>query len=125
MLTLSKRAALALGLVLAAGVGGGLAWWAAQRFQAGGEPTSNSVAEASPQERNLIEEYRRADFGDQENSPALDDAYRDRIALEFEIIRSGRIEPLREALRDRNRFVRAFAVTALGILGDHASEEAI
>ncbi len=121
----SKKAALALGFVLAAGVGGGLAWWATHKFQAGGEPTSDSVAKGNTQERNVIDEYRRADFGDQGSFPVLDDSYRDRIALEFEIIRSGRIEPLREALRDSNRYVRAFSVTALGILGDHESEEAI
>jgi HEAT repeat protein len=72
-----------------------------------------------------LDEYRRADFGDKESWPALDDAYRNRIALEFEIIREGRIEALREAARDPDRYVRAFAVAALGILGDRASEEAI
>ena len=51
----------------------------------------------------------------------LDDSYRNRIALEFEIVRSGRIDLLRDALGDSNRFVRAFSVGALGILGDHAS----
>ena len=78
-----------------------------------------------PQERDLIEEYRRADFGDKESWPALDDSYRNRIALEFEIMRAGRIEPLRAALQDPDRYVRSFAVAALGILGDHASEKAI
>ena len=76
-------------------------------------------------ERNLLEEYRRADFGDKESWPALDEAYKARIALEFEIIRSGRIEPLRGALQDTDPYVRAFSVAALGILGDHASEPAI
>lgn len=78
-----------------------------------------------PPERDLLEEYRRADFGDRNSWPALDDAYRNRIALEFEIIRSGRIGPLREALRDPDPFVRSFSAAALGILGDHASEGAI
>ena len=79
----------------------------------------------SPPERNLIEEYRRADFGDKESWPVLDDSYRNRIALEFEIMRAGRIEPLRAALQDPDRYVRAFSVAALGILGDHPSEKAI
>jgi len=78
-----------------------------------------------PPPRNLLDEYRRADFGDKGSWPALDDAYRNRIALEFEIIREGRIEALREAARDPDRYVRAFAVAALGILGDRASEAAI
>lgn len=76
-------------------------------------------------ERNLIEEYRKADFGDKQSFPVLDDSYRNRIALEFEIIRSGRIEALREAMGDSNRYVRAFSIAALGILGDRASVAAI
>lgn len=75
--------------------------------------------------RDLLQEYRRAGFGEERSFPVLDDSYRDRIALEFEIIRSGRVEPLREAIRDSNRHVRAFSITALGILGDHASVDAI
>jgi HEAT repeat protein len=124
-ITKSKAAGLALGLVLAAGLSGGLAWRANHSFQPDEKPTRESVATDNTQERNLIEEYRKADFGDQKNFPVLDDAYRNRIALEFELIRSGRIEPLRNALRDPNRYVRAFAINALGILGDHESEETI
>jgi hypothetical protein len=75
--------------------------------------------------RNLIEEYRRVDFAPERDHPLLDDAYRERILLEFEIIRAGRIEPLREAMADPNRYVRSFAIAALGILGDQASVEAI
>src|SRR5262245_42631951 len=123
--TESTKAALAVGLVLGAGVSGGLAWWATHRFPAAEKPSSDSIANGNTQRRNLIDEYRRADFGDPQNFPVLDDSYRNRIALEFEIIRSGQIEPLREAMRDSNRYVRAFSVTGLGILGDHASQDAI
>ncbi len=84
-----------------------------------------SALSACSTPRDLLQEYRRAGFGDEQSFPVLDDSYRERIALEFEIIRSGRIEPLREAMRDSNRHVRAFSIVALGVLGDHASVEAI
>jgi len=84
-----------------------------------------SACSTSAPPRDLIGEYRRADFGSEQSFPVLEDSYRKRIALEFEIIRSGRIGPLREALGDPNRFVRAFSVAGLGILGDGASVEAI
>lgn len=76
-------------------------------------------------ERDLIDEYRRTDFGDPQNWPALDDSYRSRIALEFEIIRSAPIERLREGMHDPVRHVRALSTAALGIRGDHASGPAI
>lgn len=80
------------------------------------------MAADNTQKPDLIEEYRNADFGDLQNTPVLDDAYRNRIALEFELIRSDRIEPFMNAVRDPNRHVRAFAISALGILGDFESE---
>lgn len=76
-------------------------------------------------ERNLLEEYRRAEFGDTQNIFPVDDGYRNRMALEFDLVRSGRLAPLREGLHDSNRFVRSFSVSALGVLGDRASEGAI
>lgn len=66
-----------------------------------------------------LEEYRKADFGQKKGK--VDDAWRRRVTLEFEVIRQAKSEPLRAALGDANRDVRAFAATALGILGDKPS----
>ena len=48
-----------------------------------------------------------------------------RLILESDLIRAGRAEPLRVALKDPVPPVRAFAARALGILGDKESAEAI
>jgi hypothetical protein len=66
-----------------------------------------------------LEEYRKADFGQKKGRP--DDGWKRRILLEGEIVRSGKPEPIRAALADPNRDVRASAATALGILGDKDS----
>lgn len=63
-----------------------------------------------------MDDYRKADFAQKKGKP--DDGWKKRILLEGEIIRAGKVEPLRAALADPNRDVRAFAATALGILAD-------
>ena len=72
---------------------------------------------------NLLEEYRRADFSQKKG--AFDDSCRTRMALEYQIIQAGSLAKIRPALQDPNRNVRAFAVTALGILEDRKSVSAV
>lgn len=69
------------------------------------------------------DEYRKVDFAQKQGK--FDDACRKRIALEFEMIRTGKPDLLRPALKDPNRDVRAFAAATLGILGDKASAASI
>ena len=66
-----------------------------------------------------LDAYRKLDFSQKRGK--FDDACRDRIELEFGIIRAGKAGPLRAALADPKRDVRAFAATALGVLKDAAS----
>ena len=66
-----------------------------------------------------IDAYRKADFS--QKNGKFDDACRNRIALEHSLIRAGDPAPLRAALGDKKRDVRAFAAAALGILGDRDS----
>ena len=72
---------------------------------------------------DLLEEYRKADFS--QKMGVFDDACRTRIALEYKIIQAGRPASIRLALKDPRRNVRAFAATALGILGDGKSASAV
>ena len=70
-----------------------------------------------------LDEYRKADFSQKKGK--FDDGCRRRILLESELIRAGKPELIRPALKDPNRDVRAFGATALGILGDKPSAGAI
>ncbi len=66
-----------------------------------------------------LDEYRKSDFAPKKGK--VDDAWKKRILLEFELVRAGKPELLRPALKDPSKEVRAFAAGALGILGDQAS----
>lgn len=72
---------------------------------------------------NPLDAYRRADFNQKKGK--FDAKCRDRILVEHALIRAGKPELLRPGLKDRNRNVRAFSATALGILGDRRSGPAI
>lgn len=70
-----------------------------------------------------IGEFRKLDLAEKKGK--FDDACKTRVELEFKIIQAGKPEPLRTALKDANRDVRALAARSLGILGDKASAAAI
>jgi hypothetical protein len=70
-----------------------------------------------------LEEYRNLKYPPIAEN--FDKGWKERVALEFEIINAGDFKSLRAALKDENRFVRAMAVRALGILADKASGDAI
>lgn len=70
-----------------------------------------------------IDEYRKADFSQKKGKP--DEGWKRRIALEFEILRAGKVEPLRAGLKDPSPNVRAFSASGLGILADRGSAEAL
>ena len=55
----------------------------------------------------------------------IDDGWRDRVALEFEIINDPDLESLRAALKDEKPVVRGMAARALGILADRESADAL
>src|SRR5262245_22937614 len=81
-------------------------------------PPSTAQQPASPLER-----YRKLEFPPTEEN--FDKGWKERVALEFEIINGGDLEALRAGLKDKDRFVRSMAARALGILGDKASAEAL
>ena len=70
-------------------------------------------------QESLIDAYRKADF--RTKAGRFDKGSKARIALEYALIQAGDSVPLREALGDKTRDVRAFAAGALGILRDKES----
>src|SRR5262245_39534697 len=81
-------------------------------------PPALAQQPASPLER-----YRQLEFPPTEDN--FDKGWKERVALEYEIINSGDLEALRAGLKDKDRFVRSMAARALGILGDKSSAEAL
>src|SRR5262245_42046220 len=70
-----------------------------------------------------LEKYRKLEF-----PPAVENftkGWKDRVALEYEIINTADLKSLRSALKDENPFVRSVAARALGILGDKDSADAL
>jgi hypothetical protein len=55
----------------------------------------------------------------------FDKGWKERVALEYEIINGADLPSLRTGIKDPNPFVRAMAARALGILGDKASADAL
>ncbi len=51
--------------------------------------------------------------------------WKDRVALEFEIINDAELESLRAGLEHADKFVRSMAARALGIRGDKGSADAL
>src|SRR5262245_32267242 len=70
-----------------------------------------------------LEKYRNLEFPPREEN--FDKGWKDRVALEYEIINAGDLMSLRAALRDENPFVRSMAARALGILEDKVSADAL
>jgi hypothetical protein len=55
----------------------------------------------------------------------FDKNWKERVALEFDIVNRATLKSLRAGLRDPNLYVRAMAARALGIRGDRESAEAL
>jgi hypothetical protein len=70
-----------------------------------------------------LETYRRLQFPPKDENFAK--GWRERVALEYEIINAADLKALRSALKDEDPFVRAIAARALGILGDKASADTL
>jgi hypothetical protein len=70
-----------------------------------------------------LEKYRDLKFPPTEEN--FDKGWKERVALEQEIIDSADLKSLRRALKDTAPFVRAIAARALGIRGDRASADAL
>ena len=81
-------------------------------------PTGWTQPPASP-----LEKYRRLEFPPIVEN--FDKGWKDRVALEYEIINAGDLKALRAALADKNSYVRSMAARALGILGDKSSADAL
>jgi hypothetical protein len=91
----------------------GLGWSLAGLLQA---------AQESPD--RLLDRYRKLDFAATRTGP-LNQTDKEKLALEGALIRAGKLEPFRAALKDSLPPVRAFAARALGILGDKESADAL
>ena len=70
-----------------------------------------------------LEKYRRLQFPPKDENFAK--GWRERVALEYEIINTADLRALRIALKDEDPFVRAIAARALGILGDKNSADTL
>jgi hypothetical protein len=81
------------------------------------------VLSATAWAQSPLEKYRDLKFPPREEN--FDKGWKERVALEQEIIDSADLKSLRLALKDRSPFVRAIAARALGIRGDKASADAL
>jgi hypothetical protein len=70
-----------------------------------------------------LEKYRKLEFPAKDEN--FDKGWKDRVALEYEIINAADLKSLRAALRDGDAFVRSMAARALGIRGDKASADVL
>lgn len=70
-----------------------------------------------------LERYRRLEFPAEERN--FDKGWKDRVALEYEVINAEGLESLRAALRDGDPFVRSMAARALGVREDKVSADAL
>src|SRR5688572_11880180 len=82
-------------------------------------PAAGWSQEAAPP----LERYRKLEFAPQAEN--FDKGWKNRVALEFEIINAADLQSLRAALEDKNAFVRSMAARALGILADKESAAAL
>lgn len=75
---------------------------------------------------SAIAKYGNLNFPVVENMfDGMDDGWRDRVALEFEIMNDADLKSLRAALKHEKPFARAMAARALGILADRDSAGAL
>lgn len=79
-----------------------------------------AMAQQAP---NPLEAYRTLEFP--AKSENFDKGWKDRVALEFEIINTADLKSLRAALKDPDPFVRSMAARALGIRSDKESADAL
>jgi HEAT repeats len=75
------------------------------------------------QSTSPLEKYRKLEYPPKDEN--FGKGWQERVALEYEIINAADLKALRIALKDEDRFVRAIAARALGILGDKESAEAL
>jgi HEAT repeats len=70
-----------------------------------------------------LDKYRKLEFPP--NDENFDKGWKDRVALEYEIVNAADLKSLRAALQDENAFVRSMAARALGVLGDKSAAAAL
>ena len=70
-----------------------------------------------------LERYRQLEFRAEPDN--FDKGWRERVALEFEIVNDEDPETLRAGLSDEDPYVRSMAARALGIRSDKASADAL
>jgi hypothetical protein len=87
-----------------------------------------SPAALAQQPPSAIAKYGNLNFPEVTNKMSdkgWEVGWKDRVALEFEIINDADLESLRAALKDDKPFVRSMAARALGILADRDSVDAL
>lgn len=82
------------------------------------------------QESSALERYRNLKYPAEpaksgSSFAAFESGWQERVALEFEIVNDAKLEELRAALKDKDKFVRAMAARVLGIRGDKKSVDAL
>lgn len=78
---------------------------------------------SAQQPLSALERYRKLEFPPTRAN--ADKGWKERVALEFEIVNTADLRSLRAALKDPDPFVRAIAARTLGIVADKASAEAL
>lgn len=72
-----------------------------------------TVSAQEPQ--SALEKYRDLEFPAEPDN--FNKGWKDRVALEFEIINAADVNSLRAGLKDEDKYVRSMAARALGMLG--------
>jgi len=70
-----------------------------------------------------LERYRKLEFPPSEEN--FDKGWKDRVALEFQVVNAADLGTLRTALKDPDPLVRSMAARTLGIRGDKDSAESL
>lgn len=88
------------------------------------------VPPAWAQESSALERYGNLKHPAEPAEPGrffkgFEPGWRERVALEFEIVNKAKLDELRAALKDKDKFVRAMAARVIGIRGDKASADAL
>src|SRR5262245_35138408 len=80
------------------------------------QPSAKPPVADAPGSPSPLESYRKLQYPPTEDN--FDKGWKERVALEFDIVNAADVKSLRDALKDRDAYVRAMAARALGIRAD-------
>ena len=81
----------------------------------------HTSVKSAPSPKSPLERCRSTDFSLE--GEKFDENWRERVALEFDVVNNAGLEELRAGLKDSNLYVRAMSARALGMRGDRNAAE--